>query len=131
MPDPATAPPPQPRDVIVELRTTFPDRESALACAERLVRERLAACVQVEGPITSVYRWQGAVETAAEFRCTCKTSREHATACMQAILAMHPYQTPELIVTETRAAPAYAGWVLASVEGMPDHGDGLDVDAPS
>jgi periplasmic divalent cation tolerance protein len=130
MPDPAVAPPPD-HDAIIEIRTTFPRREDALTCAERLGRERFAACVQVDGPITSIYRWDGAVETADEFRCTCKTSRQRATACTAAILAMHPYQTPELIVTETRATPAYAAWVRASVEEEPSSGGDRDVGATS
>ena len=115
-PSPADAPPPD-GDVVVEIRTTFPRRDDALACAERLVRERFAACAQVAGPITSVYRWEGAVETAEEFRCTCKTSRRRAAACTAALLAQHGYETPELLVTEARATPAYAAWVRSSVEG--------------
>ena len=131
MSDAAAAPPPRDHDAIVEVRTTFARREDALACAERLVRERFAACVQVDGPITSVYRWQEAVETADEYRCTCKTSRQRTAACTAAILAMHTYQTPELIVTETHATPAYAAWVRASVEGELRSGDGRDVGATS
>ena len=128
MADPAAAPPPD-QDAIVEVRTTFPRRDDALACAERLVRERIAACVQVDGPITSVYRWEGSVETAEEFRCTCKTIRQRAQDCTSAILAMHAYQTPELIVSEARATQAYAAWVRASVAGGSTSGDGRDVDA--
>ena len=130
MPEPA-APPTDDHDAIVELRTTFARREDALACAERLVRERLAACVQVDGPITSVYRWEGAVETADEYRCTCKTSRERAAACMAAIRATHAYQTPEVIFSEVIASPAYAAWVRASVGAEHRNGDGVDAGAPS
>jgi periplasmic divalent cation tolerance protein len=129
-PDPAVAPPSD-QEAVVEVRTTFPHRDDARTCAERLVRERLAACVQVEGPVTSVYRWEGTVQTAAEYRCICKTSRERAAACSAAILAMHAYQTPELLVTETRTTPAYAAWVRASVGGEPRSGGGRDVGAKS
>lgn len=131
MSEPAAASPPDDRDAIVEVRTTFARREDALACAERLVRERLAACAQVDGPITSVYRWEGAVETADEYRCTCKTSRARAAACMAAIRATHAYQTPELIVSDVFASPAYTAWVRASVEAEPRSGDGVDAGAPS
>lgn len=127
---PAIAAPPHRHDAIVEVCTTFPRREAALACADRLVRERLAACVQVEGPITSIYRWQGVVETADEFRCRCKTTRERASACTAAILAMHEYCTPEVIVTEAVAAPAYAAWVRESVEAGHHSGDEVDANAP-
>lgn len=100
---------------IVEIRTTFPDRAAADACAARLVRERLAACVQVDGPVASTYSWRGAVETAAEWRCTCKTTLGRAASCRAAIAAAHPYEVPEIVESQTVAAAAYAAWVRESV----------------
>ena len=102
-------------DTIVELRTTFSAHDRAVACARRLVEGRLAACVQIEGPVTSVYRWQGAVELAEEFRCICKTSVAGAAACAAAMLAAHDYETPELIAVTVHASPAYSAWVRAMV----------------
>lgn len=100
---------------VVEIRTTFAAREAAEACAARLVRERLAACVQIDGPIASTYAWRGAVETATEWRCTCKTSPRRAAACRAAIAAGHPYDLPEIIATLADAGEAYAAWVRESV----------------
>ena len=100
---------------IVEIRTTFRSRAAAEACAERLVSDRLAACVQVDGPVRSTYRWRGAVESAEEFRCTCKTSSDRADDCTEAIRRSHDYETPELIVAMVSASTAYAAWVHASV----------------
>jgi periplasmic divalent cation tolerance protein len=105
---------------LVEIRTTFAAREAALACADQLVRSRLAACVQVDGPITSIYAWQGAVETASEWRCSCKTTRGMQDACLEAISRMHGYETPELIVSEHAASASYAAWVHASVGPAPE-----------
>lgn len=102
-------------DIITEIRTTFPTRDAAEACANRLVAERLAACVQIDGPVHSTYRWQDAVESAAEWRCTCKTTPARAAACVAAIVAQHPYTTPEVLVQESMATPAYAAWVRESV----------------
>jgi periplasmic divalent cation tolerance protein len=102
---------------IVEIRTTFGQRAAAEACAGRLVEERLAACVQVDGPVRSVYRWNGRVETAEEFRCTCKTTVERAQACVAAIERGHDYETPEIILSPVTATPAYASWVRVSVAG--------------
>lgn len=102
-------------DTIVELRTTFSTHDRAAACARLLVEGRLAACVQIEGPVTSVYRWREAVEIAEEVRCTCKTSVAGAAACAAAILAAHDYETPELIALTVHASPAYAAWVRAMV----------------
>lgn len=107
---------------ILEIRTTFPSRAAAVACADGLVRARLAACVQVDGPITSTYRWQGAIETADEWRCSCKTTAEFRDACLAAISRDHPYENPELLAIEVASAPAYAAWLRASL-GSPE-GDG-------
>ncbi len=104
-----------PDDRIVEVRTTFPDRDSAAACAERLIRDRVAACVQVDGPVASIYAWRAAIERAEEWRCTCKTTPARAAACREAILAGHPYEIPELIEVVVSGSPAYAAWVRAGV----------------
>lgn len=101
---------------IIEIRTTFGSRVEADACAARLVEGRFAACVQVEGPIQSTYRWRSAVERAEEFRCTCKTSVDRAEACLAAIRQSHPYETPELMFAEVFATPDYAAWVRSSAE---------------
>lgn len=102
-------------DVVAEIQTTFADRDAAEACANRLLAGRLAACVQIDGPVHSTYRWQDAVETAAEWRCTCKTTPARAAACIAAIVAGHPYTTPEVLVRESQATTVYAAWVRESV----------------
>lgn len=100
---------------IVAITTTFASRKQAEDCARRLVDGRLAACVQVEGPMTSVYRWQGAVETSREWRCTCKTSVERQASCVAAIIADHGYSTPQITVAELTCSASYAAWVRESV----------------
>jgi len=96
--------------------TTTPDRATADAIAAALVEKRLAACVQVSGPITSVYRWQGAVETSQEWLCTAKTTAERWRELMELVLAMHPYETPEIIATPIdQASDAYEVWVRGAV----------------
>ena len=102
-------------DTVAEICTTFAARDTAVACANRLVAARLAACVQIDGPVHSTYRWRGAVETAVEWRCTCKTTPARAAACVAAIVAGHPYATPEVLVRQATATPAYAAWVRESV----------------
>ena len=110
-------PSPQPSgDPIVEIRTTFADRAAAEACAARLVRERLAACVQIDGPVVSTYAWRGDVETTDEWRCTCKTTTGRTAACRAVIVAIHPYEVPEIIETTVTASASYAAWVRDSVD---------------
>lgn len=114
MPPPASLEPDEHCE-IVEIRTTFSSRERADACAARLVRERLAACVQVDGPVRSTYRWQGAVEVGEEWRCACKTAPGRVRACLEAIRAGHEYQVPEAVITRCLGTPEYAAWVRDSV----------------
>jgi periplasmic divalent cation tolerance protein len=103
-------------DSLIEITTTFDDREAAAACGRSLIEAGLAACVQVDGPVTSLYRWQGALETAEEWRCTCKTLPAARDACVAAILAGHPYDTPQLVIASVGATSNYAAWARQQVE---------------
>jgi periplasmic divalent cation tolerance protein len=99
-----------------QVTTTLPDRESANRLGGRLVEERLAACAQVVGPVSSVYRWQGEVETAAEWYCHLKTTAARVPALMSRIRVLHPYETPEIIALPVAEAdPAYLKWISDSV----------------
>lgn len=102
---------------IVVISTTFPDAAAANACAERLVESGHAACAQVEGPVTTVYRWEGRVERGEEWRLVCKTSRAAGAACRKTLLAAHPYDLPQLVWQECRASAGYAAWVERSTGG--------------
>lgn len=94
--------------------TTLPDREGAIALARRLVEERLAACVSVLAPCTSVYHWQGGVETAEETPLLIKTPRCRYEAVERLIRACHPYELPEIVaVAVAGGLPAYLEWVAA------------------
>jgi periplasmic divalent cation tolerance protein len=100
----------------IQIATTLPSQEQAMQIAQQLVAARLAACVQVAGPITSVYRWQGAVETASEWVCTAKTRQDLFSAVRDAICGSHPYDVPEVIATPlTDVDTGYADWLAAQV----------------
>lgn len=91
---------------------SFPDRETALSVADTLVNEHLAACVQVSAPMTSVYRWQDKVCHDAEVAMLLKCSRSAYAALEQRLVALHPYEVPELLaVTATEGLPAYLDWI--------------------
>jgi periplasmic divalent cation tolerance protein len=97
---------------VVQLSTTLGSREAATALAAALVRERLAACVQVLGPLRSTYRWKGAVEEAEEWLCLAKTTAERQEATIARVRALHPYEQPEILVTPVTAGDAgYLAWV--------------------
>lgn len=92
--------------------TNLPDRAAAERLAERLIVERVAACVNVLAPCRSVYRWQGAIERAEEHPLLIKTTAERYDALEQAIRAAHPYELPEVIaVPIERGLAPYLDWV--------------------
>lgn len=96
----------------IQVSTTTATQEDAQRIAAALVERRLAACVQVGGPITSVYRWQGAVETADEWLCTIKTTRAAYARVERAIRQLHPYDEPEIIAVPLVAGSAgYLTWL--------------------
>lgn len=97
---------------IVVVRTTVESESAAKAMAEQIVGRRLAACVQY-APIQSVYRWQGAIESAAEYAVVAKTSVSCGNALVDWIAEAHTYDTPEIVVTPViGGSGAYLGWVL-------------------
>jgi periplasmic divalent cation tolerance protein len=96
----------------LQVLTTLDDRDVALTLARDLVDARLVACAQVTGPITSVYRWQGAIEEATEWYCVMKTTAQRYDALAAWIAEHHPYDTPELVATPIVAgAPDYLTWI--------------------
>ena len=92
--------------------TNLADMASAQALARALVERRLAACVNVLPAVQSTYRWNGAVEEAAEVTLLIKTTAARYGELEQAIRALHPYELPEVIAVPVSAgSPAYLGWI--------------------
>lgn len=100
----------------LQVFVTFPDRESAARVAQTLVEEALAGCVQIAGPIHSVYQWQGKVESADEWLCLIKTAASRYAQLEQRIRQMHPYQVPEIIAVPISLGSAdYLKWLSAAL----------------
>jgi periplasmic divalent cation tolerance protein len=108
---------------VVEVAVTAPDRALAERLAEALVTERLAACVQVGGPVASVYRWRGRVERAEEWVCRAKTTRAALPALERRVRALHPYEVPEMLAIPVTGDAGYLAWVRAEVS--PPSPDGI------
>jgi periplasmic divalent cation tolerance protein len=97
---------------IIEVHTTIDSREAAQKIAEAIVSKRLAACVQVSGPITSTYWWQGKIEQAEEWLCTAKTRKELYKELEQAIREVHSYDVPEILAIDVVVGNVgYLDWV--------------------
>jgi periplasmic divalent cation tolerance protein len=88
----------------MQVFTTAATRTDAQAIANTVVERRLAACVQIIGPITSTYWWQGEIETAEEWLCVIKSRRDLYERLEAAIREVHPYDVPEIL-----AVPVIAG----------------------
>lgn len=91
--------------------STCPSHEEALRIAKQLVEEQLAACVNISAPVTSIYRWQGALEQSEEVMLVIK-SREHLFGRLRQRLAeLHSYDVPEVVaIPVTGGLDAYMEW---------------------
>ena len=106
----------------IQIVTTVSQPADAEQLARQLVDLRLAACAQVDGPLVSVYRWQGAVVTAQEWRVTFKTLAACRAAVEMAIRTHHPYDVPEILVLPISGGnPAYLSWLSEQVGAGPDN----------
>ena len=104
----------------IQVVTTTERKEDAERIARALVEQRLAGCVQVLGPITSTYRWKGAVETAEEWQCVAKTRRDLYAQMDEAIRKVHPYEVPEILAVPIIAGSAgYVAWLEEQLKGPP------------
>ena len=115
----------------VEVHLTAPDAATATRLAHLLVEERLAACVQVVPAVTSVYRWEGAVETADEHLLLVKTTAAAFDAIRDRIRSEHPYDTPEVLAVPVVDIDArYAAWAAASMDPHRDAGTPSSTEDP-
>jgi periplasmic divalent cation tolerance protein len=104
----------------IQVITTTGTKEAAGRIARALLEERLAACVQVAGPITSRYWWEGAIEQAEEWLCLIKTTGGLFERLEQAIKAAHPYDVPEILATPVVAGNGdYLAWLRGEVRPAP------------
>lgn len=96
--------------------TTIETREQAEALARGLLKNDLAACVQIDGPMVSHYRWKGKLERAEEYRLAVKFPEVRAKDIEEYLGAHHPYDTPQWVAVKASHCSAnYAAWVNGKV----------------
>ena len=101
---------------IVSVYAVFADAAEAERIGRQMIEERLAACVNILGPCRSIYRWEGAVETADEVAAIFKTSDEQADELVTRIADLHSYEVPAIAVWPIdKLLGDYADWVEDSV----------------
>lgn len=107
----------------VSVYLTAPDRETALALADALVGERLAACVNVVPGVTSVYRWEGRLTRGDELVLFAKTRRARVGALLERVVALHPDEVPCAVVLPlVDGHGPYLHWVGEQVGEEPPAG---------
>lgn len=97
---------------LIQITVSCPSKREASSLGRTLVRERLAACAQVGGPIESVYCWKGKEERSKEWLVSLKTRKNLFHAAEKRIRALHSYEVPEVIACDvTECSPEYRSWV--------------------
>ncbi len=97
---------------MILVTTTFESKQEAEKMGEILVDARLAGCVQVSGPITSIYRWKGKIENSREYCLSVKTVSALYQQLERQIKENHPYETPEIIATDiSDHSQEYGDWL--------------------
>jgi periplasmic divalent cation tolerance protein len=104
-------------NTIISVSTTFAEKEDAERIARLLLDRHLIACAHIAGPITSVYRWQGKVNSAPEYTMTVKTTRHLLQNLQEVLIREHPYELPEIIGQEIDyVSSAYGDWISKEVQ---------------
>jgi|SRR5580765_459404 len=99
---------------VFQVESTTGSREEAGKIAGALVEKRLAACVQIVGPIVSTFRWEGRVQDAEEFLLLCKVPDERLEEATALIEELHSYDVPEVLAFEVaHGSRSYLDWVAA------------------
>jgi len=100
----------------VKVITTVGSRGEAERIAAQLVDERLAACVQIVGPVSSTFRWREEIEISEEWLCMAKTTRDSYPAVERRIRSLHSYELPEIIALPIVAGSSdYLAWIAREV----------------
>jgi periplasmic divalent cation tolerance protein len=109
----------QENDKPVLVYSTFPTAEAAELVGTHLVEQRLAACVNVIAPMTSIYRWEGKIVRDSEAVMIIKTRKSSAEAVIAAVRSRHSYTNPALVVIPSEGGSAdYIKWLLDSTDGV-------------
>jgi periplasmic divalent cation tolerance protein len=102
---------------LIQVMTTVDSREEAQNIAQALVQRRLAGCVQVIGPLTSVYRWQEEIATDEEWLCIAKSHRDLYPELEKTLRQIHPYDVPEILAMPVVAGnPDYLAWLTSELQ---------------
>lgn len=104
-------------EAMVMIYSTFPDTATAKQIGEKLVDRKLAACVNIIPQMTSIYRWEGKLNSDEEAVMLIKTRSALATRVVSEVEAQHPYETPAVLVLDVAdGSKGYISWLLAQTQ---------------
>jgi len=107
----------------VVIIATVANREEAVKIVRILLEERLIACANIVGPISSIFWWEGKIEEAGEFLVFMKSHENHFKALSEKVAEIHSYAVPEIIALPiVKGAPSYLEWLSASLQLVDDYG---------
>ncbi|MFE0021890.1 divalent-cation tolerance protein CutA [Amycolatopsis sp. NPDC059021] len=102
----------------VIVTSTTDEEAKARDLAAKVIDANLGACAQVVGPVTSVYRWEGTVQTDQEWRVEIKTTADRVAELTEKIKSLHSYDLPEVIATPIEGGSAeYLNWLVEETRG--------------
>jgi len=102
---------------LVIVFVTVPNKDTAKLISTQLLSERLIACVNILPEVESIFHWQGKLDQATELLLLMKTKRQLVGELKQKITELHPYDTPEIVVTAmVDVAEKYGAWVQAETK---------------
>jgi periplasmic divalent cation tolerance protein len=100
----------------IQVVTTVEHKDDAGNIARILVEKRLAACVQVLGPLTSYFNWQGKLDSAAEYLCLIKSRDDLFAELEKEIISLHPYDVPEILAMPViKGGTDYLNWMASEL----------------
>ena len=101
----------------IQVLTTVEHKADAEKIAKTLVEKQLAACVQIIGPLTSYFQWQGKLDSAQEYLCLIKSREDLFPQLETAIKDLHPYEVPEIVASPiTKGGKDYLNWLAAELQ---------------
>lgn len=105
---------PDPIDSLAMVLTTSSTLQEAESIAHLLVAERLAACVQISGPVTSIYQWEGTIEKSSEYRIVAKIRLASWLKLKQRLIEVHSYDEPQVVLVKIDdSSEGYTKWLLS------------------
>jgi periplasmic divalent cation tolerance protein len=102
---------------LILVRITCPSRRVAEDIADATLEARLAACANIEGPVTSSYRWKGVIEQSFEFILWLKAPEANWAKIDDMVQRLHPYDVPAIVAMPlTHVSSAYEAWAIENTE---------------